>query len=302
MDLRHKVLLTGAKGFLGNYIQEELSRTSCVDTLGRSNCTWNVDLSLDKVALNTSYDLVVHCAGKAHSVPRSNDEKQQFFEVNVKGTENLLKSLEGCPSLPKAFVFVSSVAVYGLDYGKNITEDHPLTATDPYGKSKIQAEALVSAWCASHDLRCSILRLPLIAGVNPPGNLQSMINSISKGFYFNVAGGHAKKSIILAADVAKLILKVSDEGGIYNLTDGYHPSFRELAAYIAAQLHKSEPLNMPRFLALILGKAGDLIGSSFPVNSGLIKKMTSDLTFNNDKAVNALGWKPMPVLGGFRVR
>ena len=42
--------------------------------------------------------------------------------------------------VPKKFVFVSSVSVYGLDAGANINEEYPLLAKDAYGKSKIEAE------------------------------------------------------------------------------------------------------------------------------------------------------------------
>jgi nucleoside-diphosphate-sugar epimerase len=300
-DIR-RMLLTGATGFLGKYIYKELSKFGSVDTLGRSNSTVNVDLSKTKPTFDKQFDLVVHSAGKAHSVPKTPSEKQLFYDVNLKGTENLLKSLEVPGRKPLAFVFVSSVAVYGLETGLDIREVQPLNALDPYGKSKILAEELVAAWCIKNDVICSILRLPLIAGENAPGNLRAMINSIKKGYYFNVGGGVARKSIVLAQDVAEIIMNVAEVGGVYNLTDGYHPSFAELSVAIAAQLNKKAPsLNMPVFVAKLLGKFGDLLGERAPVNSAKIQKITSDLTFNDDKARLLLKWKPKAVIDGFLV-
>ena len=83
-----------------------------------------------------------------------------------------------------------------------------------------------------------IFRLPLIAGPNPPGNLGVMIDGIKKNRYFNIDEGRAHKSIVMAEDVASWIAAVAPIGGTYNLTDGYHPSFAELAALIANQLDK----------------------------------------------------------------
>ena len=289
-------LLTGANGFLGRYIYEELSKHGNVDTLSRSGATWNADLATTEVDFDKHYDLVVHSAGKAHSVPRTSAEKQSFYDVNVGGTERLLASLESLSIKPSAFVFISSVAVYGLETGVNVLESQPLAAVDPYGKSKIQAEAIVKSWCETHNVKCSIFRLPLIAGQNPPGNLGSMIKGINKGYYFNIGGGIARKSMVLAQDVAEVILPAAEIGGIYNLTDGYHPSFKELANTISSQLNKKRPLfNMPILLAKILGKVCDILGDRAPINSLKMQKITSDLTFNDEKARRLLKWNPKAV-------
>jgi len=297
MEKNSKVLLTGGRGFLGKYIHDELSKLHGVDTLGRLNSTWNVDLSSNTPVFEGAYDLVVHSAGKAHSIPVTGTERQEFFDVNVKGTQNLLVGLERMERIPQAFVFISSVAVYGLETGENVKEEHPLLASDPYGKSKILAEQLITDWCSEKGVKCSILRLPLIAGENAPGNLQAMIKSIKGGYYFNIGGGRARKSMVLAQDVAGIIMRVAEVGGTYNLTDGYHPTFRELSATISAQLNRRVPVrNMPMLVAQLLGKIGDLMGRRAPLDSLKIKKITADLTFNDDKARKLLNWKPTAVV------
>ena len=84
-------ILTGANGFLGKHIVKELKVKPV--TIGRnSQSDIIVDLSKE-IPLLPKVDLVIHSAGKAHSVPKTNIEKQSFFDVNVKGTENLLKGL-----------------------------------------------------------------------------------------------------------------------------------------------------------------------------------------------------------------
>lgn len=295
----NQILLTGGNGFLGSTIFKHLPNDK-VTKLGIKNVDILADITKEFFGL-PAFDYVIHSAGKAHSVPKTEAEKQAFFDVNVKGTQNLLKALESATALPHSFVFISSVAVYGLERGKNIDENEPLKAKDPYGLSKIKAEVLVQEWCAKHGIVCGILRLPLLVGKNPPGNLAAMIKGIKKGYYFNIAGGKARKSMVLAEDVVAVIPKVAGIGGVYNLTDGYHPSFYELSLNIAMQLGKNRVLNMPRPIGVFLATVGNVI-SKFPINKSKLDKITSDLTFSDAKARRELGWNPSPVLKTFKIK
>ena len=295
------LLLTGASGFLGKIISQSLAGHD-IQTLGRDdNSTYKCDLAKGIPAFDKTFNIVIHSAGKAHSVPATEEEKLDFYNVNVTGTKNLLEGLENAPALPGSFVFISSVAVYGLETGNNVNEDTPLLAKDPYGDSKIQAEILIHDWCLRNNVTCTVLRLPLTAGPNPPGNLEAMIKGIKSGYYFNISGGKARKSIVLAQDVSAIIPVAARVGGVYNLTDGYHPSFKELSAVIAKQLNKKPPLNLPGYLAKTIAFAGNIIGDKAPLNSNKLKKITSDLTFDDTKARNLLGWKSAKVLEAFRI-
>lgn len=286
-------LLTGSNGFLGSFLKEELKKKYFLNTLARSNSDYNYDLATSIPVFAQSFNLVIHSAGKAHIVPKTDLEKREFHDVNVVGTLNLLKGLEQL-TLPKQFVFISSVSVYGQEIGINISEKHPLLALDPYGLSKIEAEKIVEKWCADNDVICTILRLPLLVGKKPPGNLGAMIKAIDKGYYFNIGGGVARKSMVLIKDVALFISKAASLGGIYNLTDGIHPSFGELSFEISK--NKKKQISLPIYCAKFIGKIGDFLGDKAPINSLKIKKITSDLTFDDSKARELLKWEPESVL------
>ena len=292
-----KVLITGSSGFLGRHLTQ-LYVSQNVFELNRYFGDYKISLENEIPNFNEVYELVIHSAGKAHSIPKTESERKSFFDNNVGGTFNLLRGLEKS-GVPKKFVFVSSVSVYGLNAGANINEEYPLLAKDAYGKSKIEAEQLIKNWCDENDVKFTVLRLPLLVGGNPPGNLGSMLKAIRKGFYFNIGGGKARKSMVLAEDVAKVIGTASEVGGIYNLTDGYHPSFAELSNHISIQLGKGKIRNMPMWCASIIANFGDLLGSKVPLNTNKLKKITSDLTFDDSKAKEAFGWNPTPVLEGF---
>jgi nucleoside-diphosphate-sugar epimerase len=294
------ILITGSTGFLGGIIKNFLQNNYTVIGLSRSNTEYNIELQSFVPVFNENFDIVIHSAGKAHLVPKNDKENAAFFAVNVQGTRNLLKGIDLTKTLPKRFVYISTVAVYGVDQGDNIDENTPLLAHDSYGLSKIQAERLVLEWCQKNNVTCTILRLPLLVAANPPGNLGAMIRGIDKGYYFNIAGGKARKSMVLAEDIANVVLKASKIGGVYNLTDGYHPNFYELSNALAKQNEKRRIFNIPFFMAKIIALVGDFVGVKFPLNSGKLKKITSDLTFDDSNARQVLGWNPSKVLDYYK--
>jgi nucleoside-diphosphate-sugar epimerase len=294
-----RILLTGARGFLGKSISEYFQQYHSLETIGRkSDCHYSCDLANEVPVLSSDFDVVIHAAGKAHIVPKTQKEADDFFKVNHHGTKNLLQALEN--QRLSAFIFISTVAVYGLQSGNNITETYPLNATDPYGKSKIMAEIAVAEWCSAHNIPCTILRLPLLIGLDAPGNLNSMVNGIKRGIYFNVSKGTAKKSMVLVSDIPIAIKNAIGKSGIFNITDGYHPSLKELSTLISRQLNR-RIYNIPYCIAKSIAKIGDLIGNKAPLNTNKLMKITLDLTFDDSKARQTFGWKPTPVLEGFNL-
>lgn len=295
------LLFTGASGFLGNNIIHLLNGTYNIISVGLSpQDNYLVDIATDIPTFTDAFDVVFHAAGKAHSVPKTEAEKRLFFDVNLQGTKNLCTALERS-GIPKAFIFISTVAVYGCDSGENITEEHPLNGTTPYALSKIKAEKYLEGWCAMHNVKLSILRPSLIAGPNPPGNLGAMIRGIRNGKYLSIAGGKARKSVLMVQDIANLLPMLIEKGGIYNVCDSYQPSFRELEMVICKQLNKKRPISIPYWLAKSMAVIGDCLGEKAPINSLKLRKITSSLTFSNEKAVRELKWKPMNVLETFLI-
>ena len=295
------LLFTGASGFLGSNIIQLLNGAYNIISVGLSpQDTYLVDIATDIPTFIDAFDVVFHAAGKAHSVPKTEAEKRLFFDVNLQGTKNLCTALERS-GIPKAFIFISTVAVYGCDSGENITEEHPLNGTTPYALSKIKAEKYLEGWCAMHNVKLSILRPSLIAGPNSPGNLGAMIRGIRNGKYLSIAGGKARKSVLMVQDIANLLPMLIEKGGIYNVCDSYQPSFRELEMVICKQLSRKGPISIPYWLAKSMAVVGDCLGEKAPINSLKLRKITSSLTFSNEKAMRELGWKPMNVLKNFRI-
>lgn len=296
-----KLLFTGASGFLGNHVRPLLQRLYEVVTVGLTpEDDYTVNIAKELPHFKEHFDIVLHAAGKAHVVPKTEAEKQAFFDVNLQGTKNLCAALEKCVP-PRSLIFVSTVAVYGCEFGENITEEHPLQGNSPYAVSKRMAEEYLQTWCATHGVVLSIIRPSLLAGPNPPGNLGAMISGIRSGKYMDIAGGKARKSVLMVQDIANLIPLLVDKGGVYNVCDSSHPMFNELEKVICDQLKRPRPLSIPYWLAKSLALIGDCIGKKAPINSYRLDKITKSLTFSNAKAIRELGWQPMNVIENFRI-
>lgn len=296
-----KLLFTGASGFLGANLKPLLKQQFEVKTLGLADSDdYKVNIAASIPELDKSFDVILHAAGKAHVVPKTEEEKKLFFDINYHGTINLCKALEKY-RLPKAFIFISTVAVYGLETGENITEEHPLNGDTPYALSKIQAEQFLTEWCSKNNVVLSIIRPSLIAGTNPPGNLGAMIKGIKTGRYLSIAGGRARKSVLMVQDIARLLPALIEKGGVYNVCDDSHPTFRELEVLIANQLGKKRPISIPYWIAKSMAMVGDLLGKRAPINTLKLSKITESLTFSNEKAKRELGWQPLNVLLNFRI-
>jgi len=296
-----KLLFTGGTGFLGKNVMPLLEQQYKVTTCGITpDDMIKVNLAKEVPALPERYDVVLHACGKAHVVPKTEEEKQAFYDVNYTGTIHLCDALEKV-GVPKALVFISTVAVYGCEYGDLIDETHSLDGDSPYAKSKIMAEEYLTKWCLNHHVRLSILRPSLLAGKNAPGNLGAMVNGIKKGFYMNIAGGKVIKSILMAEDIARLVPLLEQKGGTYNVCDTRQPSFGEISKSVAMQLGKGNPISIPYWMAWCMAKVGDLLGDKAPINSYKLEKMTKSLTFNNHKARTELGWVPLDVLKHYKI-
>lgn len=297
-ERENKVLLTGRSGFIGSEIFKGLV-TNKVDVVSYGRRQED-DVFFDmknEVDVDSKFSCVIHCAGLAH-VKAS---KGSHHEVNYLGTKILLESLKG-EHIPRRFIFLSTVAVYGLDSGFGIDETTVPTPRTPYGISKYKAEELISKWSQDNNVEYIILRIPLVVGPNPPGNLGKLYDSISKGKYIRIRNNFAKKSFVCLRDLSELILKLSDAKkdytpGTYNVTDGGGISFSDIEDYFLEKTKNTPLVTVPYFLLYFFALVFDLFSwvtkLNFQLSRPTLKKMTSTLTFSNAKAKAQLRWDPI---------
>jgi nucleoside-diphosphate-sugar epimerase len=229
--------------------------------------------------------LFIHAAGLAHTVPKTDEEKEKFFEVNTRGTERLMVALEEAGWKPKKVLFISTIAVYGEPFDEvrcvppypSEKEAQELELT-PYGRSKWEAERIVQRYCEKWNCECIVWRLPLIVGENAPGNLGAMEKAIRKGYYFRIGNSYERFRYYvnieeLGQKVLSLIHEPSKgfEGSLtLNVFSG-RKSYGEFEDEIAAKYGRKIK-TLPLWLVRMLAKVGDWI-PGFPLNSYRLGKL-----------------------------
>ncbi len=270
-----RVLVTGASGFLGSHVAEQLSaaghqvvalvrKSSKVDFLKTLK---GVELAYGDVADRDSIraaaagaDAVIHSAGAVKA--RSPEE---FHQINVGGTENaFFAAKEAAPDL-KRFVFVSSLAGAGpsLD-GKPVSIDSRNPVTH-YGRSKLDAEDFLQT--QKDVLPITTIRPPMIYGPRDNESF-AFFQSVARRFLPFVGSGDNTLSVIYASDAASACIQAITADvpscSRYFIDDGEIYVWKDMLAAIEKALEKKafvrfsvpfSALKLAAFASETLGKA-----------------------------------------------
>ncbi|MBO5069837.1 MAG: UDP-glucose 4-epimerase GalE [Roseburia sp.] len=184
-----KILVTGGTGYIGSHTCVELlnkghevvifdnlfnSQIDVVDKIkaitGKDVKFYKADMldkeSMRPVFAENKFDAVIHFAG-LKAVGESVQKPLWYYHNNITGTLQLCELMNeyGC----KRIIFSSSATVYGSPKTVPITEDFPLSTTNPYGSTKLMLEQILSDFCVP-DPEWSVV---LLRYFNPIGAHES---------------------------------------------------------------------------------------------------------------------------------
>lgn len=184
-------LVSGATGFIGNELVKKLLKDAekiFVLTRDRKNLdkslkkkieVYEVDIcnlaSLERLArVRGRIEVIFHLAASLDYFGK----KEELSEVNVKGTENLLKLAKG--NRIRKFIFTSSIEAMGLINKENLPADESFSCkpVSPYGESKLEAEKRVERFTEKKGLDAVILRLGNVYGPGSPAFIVPIANAI----------------------------------------------------------------------------------------------------------------------------
>lgn len=238
-----RILLTGADGFVGRHVTEQLACVPLAESGG------NVDLrERDAVAAavaRISPDAVIHLAAQSF-VPASFQDPRETFDVNFYGTYNLLGALKQT-SFKGRMLYVGSGDVYGLvpDNELPIRESVPLRPRSPYAVSKVAAEALCYQW--SQTAQFEIVMARPFNHIGPGQSPQFAISNFAKQIVEIERGVRTPVLRVGDIDVTRDFTDVRDvvlayeallhrgvNGTAYNICSGVERSLRDVIERLSA--------------------------------------------------------------------
>jgi len=248
-------------------------------------------------------DIIFHLAGMVHSKPRSMAEKEEFFNVNLGGTRNLLEVAK--KNRVKRIVFYSTVGVYGQDADFHGDELSPCLPKTVYAKSKFQAEQLVLKSFNTGGPEGVVLRFPVVYGPFDRGNVAKLIKAIRNRLFFCIGDGNYQRSMISSKNAAEAAVKAALEpraaNEVFCVTDGRDYTMNELIESITLALNTNwKPFHVPVLFANLVGTLGDALRKWIhvpcPIDSDRVRKLSHSLTFSCEKAKKIFSYKPVEVL------
>lgn len=283
--MRMNILITGSNGFFGKNIIPTLERDYNILKFDSFKNFLSEPIKEEYLDLLNSAECVIHAAGLAHT----NLNSKEHFEVNFEGTKKLVQSIKKNGNL-RYFIFISSVSVYGLSTGTDISEKVLCKPVNNYAKSKFMTEEFLNKFFRESKVSCIILRLPLLIGSQPKGNLSLLYENIKRRRYFQIGNGKSRKSILIINDIATNFKKILSGKGTYNLTGEQDPTINDINKMIA-DATGGRFYQVPYGIAKFIFKIGDFLLLK-TINLSIFQKLTSDLTFSNEKARIELKWTP----------
>lgn len=311
-EIRMKILVTGATGFVGTQLIQKMAREGhAIRALVRKPeqagelKKLNVEICQGDVTDRASLadalrevDTVIHMASRVGET----GTREEFFSVNLQGTLNLL---EACRHVPlKRFIHVSSLSVItGYMDHDGSAENSPYRYTgEHYADSKIEAEKAVMEYNKKYQIPAVILRPGFIYGPGDRLFLPAVIQNLREKKVIFIDGGKKLLNLTYVGNLIEaILLAMKNEkavGEIFNITDGEEISKQEFFFAIADAMQlprpvKSIPFGVAWMLCSVLTLIHKIFGIKRPPRLSRIKLrfLGQNQFFSINKAENRLGYQ-----------
>lgn len=290
-----KILITGANGFLGYYIAEQLlAKKYSVIATGKGECRlpFTHDLNFQWVTMDFTDpfsihdvfekikpDVVIH-SGAMSKPDECEKDQMKAYLVNVEGTVQLLINSEDLKSF---FVFLSTDFVFDGERGMYKEED-AVGPVNYYGRTKLEAEEAVKEY--EHDW--AIVRTVLVYGKNHSGHsniLKIVREKLEKGEEYSVFDDQVRTPTYVE-DLAKGIVSIIEK----KATGVFHLSGKDVLTPYQMTIKTAEHLNLDSSIIKKVTAANFNQPAKRPLKTGFII----------DKAREKLGYEPISFEEGLK--
>lgn len=296
-----RVLITGGTGFLGKHLTDALLKQEAVlhvvdfrkPIWDISGVKWVEADIRDRVLMGRlckDIDIVFHLA----AIPSIAKEKfSTYYEVNVKGTQNILEGAHN--NKIKKFVHISSSTVYGIPHEFPLRETSPLGPIGKYGKSKLEAENLCRNFIKK-GLNISIIRPRVIIGPGRIGIFSILFDRIRNNKPVYIIGkGDNIFQFTNVFDMVSACMKAAEyeKSDLFNIGSEEVSLVKdELISLIKHAKSKTRVISMPASIArgslraLSLLRISPLVNEQFAIAD---KNFKLDTEYARQK----LNWRPL---------
>lgn len=300
------VLLTGASGFLGGALKNELEKKTYVN-LSITVRSPSSDIDASQVHVVGDIDafsnwrtalinrnVVIHTAARAHVMgDGANNPLSEYRRVNVGGTLHLAK--QASESGVKRFIFISSIKVNGEHTIRNkyFSADDKPAPLDAYGQSKWEAEQGLFEIGGRTGMEVVVIRPPLIYGPGVKGNFASMVELIRRGLPLPLGDIHNLRTLVGVDNLVDLIIRCIDHPAAANRVllagDGRDVSTTELLRSVGQAMGR--PARLVPVPASFLQWGANLLGKG-----DVAQRLLGSLQVDISQTRELLGWSPLYTL------
>ena len=301
MNLKNKkVLITGADGFIGSHLVEEVQKCGAkvkAFVFYNSFNSWGWLDQLDKKILqkieivsgdirdkdflekeSMNIDIIFHLAALI-AIPYSYNAPESYVDTNIKGTLNILSAAK--KNSVKRILVTSTSEVYGTAKYVPIDEFHPFQGQSPYSASKIGADRIAESFFKSFNLPVTIVRPFNTYGPRQSARavIPTIITQILQGNKIIKLGNlNPTRDLNYVTDIAKAFIKIANSkktiGEEINIATNSEISIHDLSKKIIQISGKK----------ILIHSENKRIR---PINSE-VERLMGD----NKKIINLTNWKP----------
>jgi len=309
------ICIIGGSGFIGGYLIDILKREYNILNIDKVQSLRHEDIEYKqcdirdytnlKEAIPADTDFIVLLAAE-----HRDDVKPAslYYEVNVGGIRNIVKIMN--EKQINNILFTSSVSVYGLNKN-NPDEFSPIHPSNPYGKSKLEAENVLRTWYNNkNDRSLIIIRPTVVFGPGCQGNVYNLLRQISSGRFMMIGKGTNRKSMAYVENAAGFIAHCINSNytkyHLYNYIDKPDMSVEDIVHQVKVAINKKTlPIKVPYLIGYIAAKAFDIVSGLLKRENAIsavrVKKFCATTQFDSAN-IEATGYKaPFTLAEGLEV-